>query len=96
MKLRIAKKIWKSIGTAREGVYTSRQKDQAYRRIQRTQDSKDLTAFWVALIEGLGPLGRAQITARHDPARALTILMSYPESKWEGNPRALDPWLKRK
>lgn len=61
MKYRIAKKIWKIVGTERSLVYTNKQISQAIDRIDRTRTARDSTKFWNNLMEFLGPDGRAEI-----------------------------------
>lgn len=89
MKLRIAKKIRNSIGTPRASRYTGRQQDIALARVDRTKSERESQAFWHDFMAAIGPSGRAQVTARHDAARALEILMETPEETWGGDIEAL-------
>lgn len=60
MKLRIAKKLCKIIGTPREARYSDRQLHRALDVVERTRSSRRNREYWHYLMERLGPLGRAQ------------------------------------
>ena len=61
MKLRIAKKICKIIGTERALFYTKAQISGALNRMDNTNTGRDSTKFWNNLMEFLGPDGRAEV-----------------------------------
>lgn len=86
MRLRTALKIRKTIGTARETVYTKRQVCIALKRYERTQSAKDAQEFWNALMLTLGAEGRAKLVMKWDMAGAFALLMDTPENQWKGKP----------
>lgn len=87
MKLRIARKLVKAIGTPREKAYTPAQLDRALSRMERTKDSREARDFWFALMREIGPVGRAKVLAGTGaPHMALDLLMRTPESEWAGEP----------
>jgi hypothetical protein len=87
MRLRIAKKIVKAVGTPRESAYSPAQLDRALNRIDRTRDSRESNRFWHALMTELGPAGRAKVLAGSGaPAMAFDLLMRTPVEEWAGKP----------
>lgn len=87
MKLRLAKKIVKAVGTPRESAYTQRQINAALERLEGTRESREANECWNAMMEYLGPLGRADILrdSFHAPADAFALLMRTPEEEWVGH-----------
>lgn len=84
MKLRLAKKIVKAIGTPRESAYSERQKDLALNRMERTESYRRDRDFFYEVLDRLGPLGRAHVLARTGrPDMALDLLMRTPEDEWK-------------
>jgi hypothetical protein len=88
MKLRLARKIYKVIGTPAESRYPPHLRTFAIERVCRTRDSKMNQRMWNGIMDWLGAEGRAKMTARYSPAMALDILMRTPEENWKGDPEA--------
>lgn len=85
MKLRIARKLVKAIGTDREFAYTGAQLNKALDRIERTRRSRENRAFVYAMLDRMGPLGRADLLMRLGAAgQAFDVLMRTPEAEWVG------------
>ena len=63
-------------------------------RINRLKSCKECVRFFTLLSNGIGPAGRAKIIRRRQPAKALEILMSHPESEWGGDDKAWEEFLK--
>ena len=61
MRLRVAKKIMKAIGTPRQSAYNGWQIEKAFRVCERTQSSKQANDFWHNLMIELGVEGRAKL-----------------------------------
>ena len=83
MKLRLARKLFKAVGTDRERAYTPRQMAKAIARVLRTRSSKDDTAWWNRTVEEL-PL-RYRVEAAVSIGWldvALDLLMEAPEQSW--------------
>ncbi|HEY1189892.1 MAG TPA: hypothetical protein VGE74_19740 [Gemmata sp.] len=79
MRLRLAKKIAKTIGTARETAYSERQQELALNRLDRTKSQREAEAFWNEMMAALGPDGRAALvndlrncTNRNQPTATVT------------------------
>lgn len=90
MKLRIALKIRKAVGTSRESSYSDGKITRALDKFDRTRDAKETQRWWDGFMRYLGPEGRADFFMRSgQPAVALDILMRTPEDKWAGDPRAI-------
>ena len=89
MKLRLAKKISKSIGTPREHCYKLHQHQFAQDRLERTKSAKRLLKMWCGIMDYLGPEGRADLLFRlGDHKKAIDLLMRTPEEQWKGDPKA--------
>jgi hypothetical protein len=90
VKLRIAKKIAKAIGTAREFYYTEHQKNAALDKLERAKTARQYHSFWCNFMRGLGPAGRAKVVASWSTAEALGLLMRTPEDEWGGDAAAME------
>lgn len=90
MPWRVAKKIRKAIGTAREAAYSGAQLDAALDRYDRLRTARQNRDYWHALMGAAGVLGRAEVLAGCGaPGMALDLLMRTPESEWRyGKARA--------
>jgi len=87
MKLRIARKLVKAVGTSREQAYSPAQLERALNRVERTRDSRESNRFWHALMLELGPVGRAKVLAGSGaPGMAFDLLMRTPCDEWAGEP----------
>lgn len=87
MKLRIARKLAKAVGTPRESAYSPAQLARALNRVDRTPQAREDARFWDALMRELGPVGRARVLAGTGaPGLALDLLMRTPEAEWPGEP----------
>ncbi len=86
MRLRLARKIVKAVGTPRESAYTQEQISRAIDRMERTASARKNNEFWNGLMEYLGPLGRADLLRDTFPAPgdAFNLLMRTPEEEWVG------------
>ena len=86
MKLRIARKIVKAVGTSNEFRYSQKQIRAAIDRVKQTRSAKEDDEFWHGLMSYLGPVGRADLLcgAFHAPADAFALLMRTPEEEWVG------------
>lgn len=83
MKLRIAKKIVKAVGTPRESAYSGKQLTQALNRMERTKSYRADRDFFFEVCRMLGPVGRAKVLAGSGaPGMALDVLMGTPEEEW--------------
>lgn len=82
MKLRIAKKILKAIGTAREKAYTQHQYTTAMQKMERTKECRLDRACWNHLMQSKTPTFHAGLVSSWNPSKALEILMKHPESDW--------------
>jgi hypothetical protein len=81
VKLRIAKKILKAVGTPDEARYSDYQIGRANRRMARTRSAKEADRFWFALMDHLGVDGRAKLLARCGaPGMAFDLLMREGDS----------------
>lgn len=83
MRLRIAKKIYKTIGTPDENRYTAGQLQQAMNIVDRMRDSREAYRLWVDLLSSFSVLDRADMVRKHNPAKALSLLMDTPEEEWD-------------
>lgn len=77
MKLRIAKKICKSMAgeSKNKSHYSLDQKEQAVNRTERTKSSREANEYWHALMRSLGPEGRADVVKSWSPGDAFKLLM---------------------
>ena len=85
MKLRVALKIRKAVGTPRESRYTDCQIKRAIDRYDRLVSSKYDNEFFRALLLKMGPVGCARVFKRHSMGAAFDMLMSADESTWGGD-----------
>lgn len=76
MKLRVARKILKAVGTPDESRYSNQQIGRAELRVSRTRSAREDERFWFALMDRIGVEGRAELLARSGaPGRAFDLLM---------------------
>lgn len=64
MKLRLAKKIMKTMGTPREGAYPDGKLRAACRRYERTRSAKEANALWNEIMVVLTPEIREMMHSR--------------------------------
>ena len=86
MKLRIAKKIWASIGTD-DCRYNNRQISQSRARMERTREFAEDLSFIQNLMSDIGKSGRAYLLRNSFPARSLELLLeaeddNEPQLEW--------------
>ncbi len=81
MKLRIALKIYKAIGTPRDTAYTGWQKWTAIRRVERCKSDRLNNLYWNGLMRNMGPSGRAQVLPA---SMGFGLLMRTPIEQWRG------------
>jgi hypothetical protein len=80
VKLRIARKILKAVGTPDQARYSDHQVGRANRRMARTRSAKEADRFWFALMDRIGVDGRAEVLARSGaPGMAFDLLMRQGE-----------------
>jgi hypothetical protein len=75
MKLRIARKILKAVGTPRETAYSQFQIDKAFRRCARTESERSANRLFHALMVEIGLEGRVEILRRKSPGLAFQAMM---------------------
>lgn len=80
MKLRVAKKVVANIGTEHEPDYRDNTLHAANIRIKKLKSTKEDNRFWFALMDKIGPAGRAYIIRRELPAEALKLYMQSENS----------------
>ena len=82
MKLRLARKIAKAIGTP-DCRYSEGQQEKALDRIDKCKSEKALYHFWNGLMVDLGVSGRAKVLAGCGaPGMAFDLLMRSDEADW--------------
>jgi hypothetical protein len=82
MKLRIARKILKTVGTPDQARYSDHQIGRANRRMARTRSAKEADRFWFALMDHLGVEGRANVLVRSGASgMAFDLLMREGDSE---------------
>jgi hypothetical protein len=80
VKLRIARKILKAVGTPDQARYSDHQVGRANRRMARTRSAKEEVRFFIALMDPIGMDGRAEVLARSEaPGMAFDLLMRQGE-----------------
>lgn len=90
MKLRLAKKIAKTIG--KESRYSDGLQNKALNRLAKTKEERQANAFWHATMAYLGVKGRAEVLAGCGAsAMAFDLLMRTPESEWTYGPPESEP-----
>ena len=92
MKIRLAAKVQKEALHGR--IYRSGTILRANARINLHHVRGN--RFLFALMDAIGPAGRAELTKRQDPAQAFQILMKNDEREWDGDPKAFDEFFKSK
>jgi hypothetical protein len=82
VKLRIARKIMKAVGTPDESRYSNSQVGRANRRMARTRSAKEEVRYFITLMDHLGVDGRAEVLARSGaPGMAFDLLMREGDSE---------------
>ena len=85
MKLRLARKIAKTIG--KESRYSEGLQNKALDRLAKTKEEREANGFWHATMDLLGVRGRAEVLAGSGaPAMAFDLLMRTPEVDWTYGP----------
>jgi hypothetical protein len=80
VKLRIARKILKAVGTPDEARYSRHQIGRAFTRVERTRSARQSHRSFCALMDHLGVDGRAQVLARSGATgMAFDLLMRQGE-----------------
>lgn len=76
MRLRTARKIYKSIGSHREACYSIRQRADAIRRVDRTREMRDAERLWGRMLADFGADGCAKVLSSvGEPGMAFRLLM---------------------
>jgi hypothetical protein len=80
VKLRIARKIIKAVGTPDEARYSRHQIGRAFTRTERTKSARQSHRYFCALMDHLGVEGRANVLVRSGaPGMAFDLLMRQGE-----------------
>ena len=83
MKLRLARKIAKTIGTP-DCRYSEGMQEKALDRLDKCKSEKALHDFWNGLMDELGVEGRAKVLAGSGaPGMAFNLLMRSDEIEWD-------------